>query len=71
MEVTTTGIATTEITTEGITTTGIATIGVRLPAGHTARRRQRDPCRQFLGIHATIEYYRHPGSRSVTRWKKP
>jgi GLTT repeat (6 copies) len=69
--ITTMGIITMGITTMGITTTAAATAGVRLPPGLTARRRHRGPCRQFLGIGATIEYYRHPGSRSVTRWKKP
>jgi hypothetical protein len=38
-----------------VTRTGITMAGVRLPADPTARRRQRDPCRRFLGIRAVIE----------------
>jgi hypothetical protein len=58
----------TATTTMGIT--AAATAGVRLPPGPTARRRHPGPCRRSLGIPAAIEYYRHPASRSVARWKK-
>jgi hypothetical protein len=66
-----TATTTMAITTMAITTKAITATAVRLPPGHTARRRHRGRCRRFLGIRAAIEYYRHPASRSVTRWKKP